>query len=181
MGLGDAVLRAKHVVGNKPFSVLLADDIIDSPAQSCLSQMVKVFDQKRSSVVAVETIAREETDQYGIVSLGDNGLVKGIIEKPSPDDSPSNLAVVGRYIFTPEIFNYLESIPVGKAGELQLTDAIAAMLSFQDVYAHPFKGARFDCGSRLGMMKATMNYAFKDDRLRAELLAYVSEFDLCEY
>ncbi|MBV53899.1 MAG: UTP--glucose-1-phosphate uridylyltransferase [Coxiellaceae bacterium] len=178
LGLGDAVLRAKHAIGDKPFSVLLADDIIDSPSQSCLSQMVNVFDQTHSSVVAVETVPKEDTDKYGIVSLAGGNLIKGIIEKPSPEQSPSNLAVVGRYIFTPEIFDYLQSIPVGNGGELQLTDAIAAMLSSQDVYAHAFTGTRFDCGSRLGMMKATMNYAFKDESLRATLQSYLAELDL---
>ncbi len=175
LGLGDAVLRAKHVVGDQPFAVLLADDIIDSPAESCLSQMVDVFNNTGSSVVAVEQVAREDTDKYGIVSLGDNHAMNAIVEKPAPEEAPSNLGVAGRYIFTPEIFDYLESIPVGVAGELQLTDAIASMLMSHKVYAHPFLGTRYDCGSRLGMVKATVNYAFKDEALRPALQAFMSE------
>ena len=138
------------------------------------------YEETGLSQILLAKAKKKELSNYGVVKIK-KGVIESIVEKPKVDKTPSNLFAAGRYIFTPEIFNYLESIPVGKAGELQLTDAIAAMLSFQDVYAHPFKGARFDCGSRLGMMKATMNYAFKDDRLRAELLAYVSEFDLCEY
>ena len=179
LGLGDAVLRAKHVVGGQPFAVLLADDIIDSPSQSCLSQMVDVFNNTGSSVVAVEQVAPEDTDKYGIVSLGDNHVMNAIVEKPAPEKAPTNLGVAGRYIFTPEIFDYLESTSAGAAGELQLTDAISAMLSAHNVYAHPFIGTRYDCGSRLGMVKATMNYAFKDEALRPALQAFMSE--LCEY
>ena len=179
LGLGDAVLRAKHVVGNQPFAVLLADDIIDTPSQSCLSQMVNVFHNTGSSVVAVEQVAREDTDKYGIVSLGDNHVMNAIIEKPAPEKAPTNLGVAGRYIFTPEIFDYLESTSAGMAGELQLTDAISAMLSAHNVYAHQFIGTRYDCGSRLGMVKATINYAFKDEALRPALQAFMSE--LCEY
>ena len=175
LGLGDAVLRAKHVVGRQPFAVLLADDIIDSPSQSCLSQMVDVFNNTGSSVVAVEQVAREDTNKYGIVSLGDNHVMNAIVEKPAPDKAPTNLGVAGRYIFTPEIFDYLESTSAGVAGELQLTDAISAMLSAHNVYAHPFLGTRYDCGSRLGMVKATMNYAFKDEALRPALQAFMSE------
>ncbi len=179
LGLGDAVLRAKHVVGRQPFAVLLADDIIDTPSQSCLSQMVDVFNNTGSSVVAVEQVAPEDTDKYGIVSLGDNHVMNAIVEKPAPEKAPTNLGVAGRYIFTPEIFDYLESTSAGVAGELQLTDAISAMLSAHNVYAHPFIGTRYDCGSRLGMVKATMNYAFKDEALRPALQAFMSE--LCEY
>ena len=175
LGLGDAVLRAKHVVGNQPFAVLLADDIIDTPSQSCLSQMVDVFNNTGSSVVAVEQVAPEDTDKYGIVSLGDNHVMNAIVEKPAPAKAPTNLGVAGRYIFTPEIFDYLESASAGIAGELQLTDAISAMLSAHNVYAHPFTGVRYDCGSRLGMVKATMNYALKDEILRPALQAFVSE------
>lgn len=175
LGLGDAVLRAKHVVGNQPFAVLLADDIIDTPSQSCLSQMVDVFNNTGSSVVAVEQVAPEDTDKYGIVSLGDNHVMNAIVEKPAPAKAPTNLGVAGRYIFTPEIFDYLESASAGIAGELQLTDAISAMLSAHNVYAHPFTGVRYDCGSRLGMVKATMNYALKDETLRPALQAFVSE------
>ena len=175
LGLGDAVLRAKHVVGGQPFAVLLADDIIDSPSQSCLSQMVDVFNNTGSSVVAVEQVAPEDTDKYGIVSLGDNYAMNAIVEKPAPEKAPTHLGVAGRYIFTPEIFDYLESTSAGAAGELQLTDAISAMLSAHNVYAHPFIGTRYDCGSRLGMVKATMNYACKDEALRPALQAFMSE------
>lgn len=175
LGLGDAVLRAKSVVGDQPFAVLLADDIIDNPVRSCLTEMVEVYEQHQASVLAVEQVAQQDTDKYGIVSLLNNAQVQAIVEKPKPEHAPSNLAVVGRYIFTPEIFSFLEKTNVGVAGELQLTDAIAAMLASKKVYVHPFSGVRYDCGSRLGMMKATVNYALKDPELRPALASFIAD------
>ena len=179
LGLGDAVLRAKHVVGDQPFAVLLADDIIDEGnSKSCLASMLEIHEQTASSVLAVESVPAEDTNKYGIVSLADSGSrskkITSIVEKPQPKDAPSNLAVVGRYVLTPEIFRHLESTAPGVAGELQLTDAISAMLQEQSVFAHPFSGTRYDCGSRLGMVKATLNYALKDDALKHHLEEFIA-------
>jgi UTP--glucose-1-phosphate uridylyltransferase len=165
MGLGDAVLRARHVVGNEPFAVLLADDIIDCGLKNCLQNMIEIYQQTSASVLAVETIAAEETSQYGIVSLAEkllNGYeINGIIEKPMPECAPSNLAVVGRYILTPRIFEMLSLTAQGVGGEIQLTDAIAALLTYEKVVAFPFHGKRYDCGSKLGFLEATVVHALQ--------------------
>lgn len=177
LGLGDAVLCAKNVVGNQPFAVLLADDIIDDGKSGCLSQMVDVFQKTHSSVVAVEKIPPEETQKYGIVSLKNQGEtfseIQSIVEKPSPDKAPSNLAVTGRYILTPLIFELLEKTSKGVGGEIQLTDGIAALLKSESVYAFPFAGHRYDCGSPLGFLQATIAFALKRPELAADLRDYL--------
>lgn len=160
-GLGDAVLRAKQVVGQEPFAVLLADDIIDSPPQGCLSKMVEIFMRTQSSVIAVEQVPAENTDQYGIVSIGEKNQVHAIVEKPKPAVAPSRLGVVGRYILTPRIFTLLERIPAGVGGEVQLTDAIAELLKEELLTACPLIGKRYDCGSKLGFLEATIAYALR--------------------
>lgn len=160
-GLGDAVLRAKQVVGNEPFAVLLADDIIDCPPLGCLQQMVKIFEQTQTSVIAVEKVPAEHTDQYGIVSIGSNNQINAIVEKPKPAQAPSNLGVVGRYILTSRIFSYLEQITAGVGGEVQLTDAISELLTEQIITAYPFNGKRYDCGSKLGFLEATIAFALR--------------------
>jgi UTP--glucose-1-phosphate uridylyltransferase len=165
LGLGHAVLCAKPVIGDEPFAVILADDLIDGENISCLSQMVKLFSREQSSIVAVERIPQEESYKYGIVepsSLYERVFdVKSIVEKPKPEVAPSNLAVVGRYLLSAEIFNYLEHIPRGTGGEIQLTDAIAALLKDRRVLAYEFQGRRYDCGSKLGYLQATVDYALK--------------------
>jgi len=179
LGLGDAVWRAKGIVGNQPFAVLLADDIVDSGSDSCLASMVEAYEQTQSSILGVENVPREETSKYGIVSLdndskvGDATRITGIVEKPKPEDAPSTLGAAGRYILTPRIFELLERIPKGVAGEIQLTDAIAELLKIEAVYAYPFKGRRYDCGTKIGFLEATIAYALKREDLKEPLMAYM--------
>lgn len=165
MGLGDAVCRARHVVGSEPFAVLLADDIIDCGVKNCLQNMIEIYQETQASVLAVETVAPTETSQYGIVSLAEQILggyeINGIVEKPAPEQAPSNLAVVGRYILTPRIFELLSLTGKGVGGEIQLTDAIHALLSYEKVVAFPFQGKRYDCGSKLGFLEATVVHALR--------------------
>lgn len=164
-GLGHAVLCARPAVGDEPFAVLLPDDLIDDGSRGCLAQMVSAFNEMRCSLIAVETVPRDQTGQYGIVSVaGDNDRaprMEGILEKPAPAEAPSNLAVVGRYILTPGIFAELEATGTGAGGEIQLTDAIARLLDAEPVRAFRFEGRRYDCGSKLGFLEATLAYASK--------------------
>lgn len=167
-GLGHAVLCAKQLVVDEPFAVLLADDLIDGGARPCLQQMVEKFTQTQASVIAVQKIASEETKKYGIVDVAAKesfALMRGIVEKPSPEDAPSNLGVVGRYILTPQIFAMLESTHKGSGGEIQLTDAIAKLLKQESVHAYQFQGKRYDCGTKLGYLEATVAYALKHPEL----------------
>ena len=177
LGLGHAVLCAKQIVGNEPFAVILADDLIDGGHSPCMAQMAATFEYNRCSVLGVERVPEEDTEKYGIVEadLVTDGLsrVTSIVEKPSPDKAPSNLAVVGRYILTPRIFDLLESTPRGAGGEIQLTDAIAALLKEEQVLAYEFKGQRYDCGSKLGYLKATVEYALQHDELNDEFRDYL--------
>jgi UTP--glucose-1-phosphate uridylyltransferase len=179
LGLGHAVLCAKQIVGNEPFAVILADDLIDSGDTPCMAQMAATFEYNRCSVLGVERVPPEDTEKYGIVEADviTDGLnrVTSIVEKPSPDKAPSNLAVVGRYILTPRIFELLESTPRGAGGEIQLTDAIAALLKEEQVLAYEFKGERYDCGSKLGYLKATVEYALQHDELNEEFRNYLRE------
>ncbi|OGT52699.1 MAG: UTP--glucose-1-phosphate uridylyltransferase [Gammaproteobacteria bacterium RIFCSPHIGHO2_12_FULL_42_13] len=168
-GLGHAVLCAKKLIGNAPFAVLLADDLIDGQPISCLQQMVDVFSNSQASVIAVEKIPQADTKKYGMVDVetGEHNIsrIRRIIEKPEPQYAPSNLGVVGRYILTPQIFSLLENTPCGSGGEIQLTDAIAKLLLEQAVYALQFQGKRYDCGSKLGYLEATIAYALKHPEL----------------
>ncbi len=178
LGLGHAVLCAKPVVGNHPFFVHLADDLIDSPV-ACLKQMAQVYDERESSVLGVETVPMEETYKYGIVATegrdGRLSRVTKIVEKPKPVNAPSNLAVVGRYILTGRIFEKLERTGRGAGGEIQLTDAIADLLADEAVYAYEFEGKRYDCGSKLGYLQATVEYALKHEALGTPFRQYLSE------
>ncbi len=180
LGLGHAVLCARQVVGNEPFAVILADDLIDGGEQSCLGQMAEQFSQSHCSILGVQQVAPEETDKYGIVKVeaaGERtGLVKKIVEKPHPEEAPSTLAVVGRYILTPRIFELLATTERGAGGEIQLTDAIATLLREQWVLAYQFKGRRYDCGSKLGYLEATVEYALKHPELREDFLAYLRSY-----
>ena len=177
LGLGHAVLCARPAVGNEPFFVHLADDLIAGDP-SCLEQMAGEFDRHGCSVVAVEEVPQENTSSYGIVAVeaSDSGqrLTK-IVEKPKPEDAPSNLAVVGRYLLAPTIFDKLENIGAGAGGEIQLTDAIAAMLDDADVYAYPFNGDRYDCGSKLGYLQATVAYALAHDEIGDKFRSHLRE------
>lgn len=176
LGLGHAVLCAKPVVGNQPFSVILADDLIDAEPP-VLKQMVELYEQQGHSILGVEDVSPSETASYGIVDaevIAPNVLqLNGIVEKPQPEDAPSNLAVVGRYILTPGIFDCLENIKPGKGGEIQLTDGIAALMQYEKVLAYRFKGKRYDCGSKIGYVKANLEYAMRHPEIGAEFLAYL--------
>ncbi|VAX11034.1 UTP--glucose-1-phosphate uridylyltransferase [hydrothermal vent metagenome] len=171
LGLGHAVLCAEPVVGDEPFAVILADDLINDGASGCLSQMVNAFADSGCSILGTERVAQDETDRYGIVdTVGEGALleVKGIVEKPDPADAPSNLAVVGRYILTPEIFARLAQTGRGAGGEIQLTDGIASLMDEQQVLAYQFTGKRYDCGSKLGYLMATVDYALQHPKLGQE-------------
>jgi UTP--glucose-1-phosphate uridylyltransferase len=160
LGLGHAVLCARPVVRDEPFAVLLADDFMHAAPghKPVLAQMADLYDYEKCSILAVQNVARENTRQYGIVSASayrhDIEQVSGIVEKPHPDHAPSTLAVVGRYILTPHVFDHLENLQVGAGGEIQLTDSIAALMSAERVLAYRFAGQRYDCGSKLGYLKA---------------------------
>lgn len=163
LGLGHAVLCAQAAVGNEPFAVILADDLIDTP-KGALKQMVDVYNQSGNSVLGVETVDPSQTGSYGIVEvekLKSYQRIINIVEKPKPEEAPSNLAVVGRYILTPRIFDLLTNLPRGAGGEIQLTDGIARLLDHEFVLAHAFDGKRYDCGSKLGYLEATVAYGLK--------------------
>jgi UTP--glucose-1-phosphate uridylyltransferase len=183
LGLGHAILCAESVVGDEPFAILLADDMIRSQGKGALAQMVDVHDQTGASVIGVEEIPREMTGSYGIVGLADAGSdrpeevakqIHTIVEKPAPEDAPSRLGVVGRYVLSPHVFSCLRDVQAGAGGEIQLTDGIAAMLESHKVLACPFSGVRYDCGSRQGFIKATIDYALDHHDLREEILEHMS-------
>lgn len=181
LGLGHAVLCAKQVVGDDPFAVILADDLI-SAKPGTLRQMVDLYNHYRCSVIGVQTVAPEETGSYGIVkgSMVAPRIHKmeAIVEKPRPENAPSNMAVVGRYILTPRIFTLLEKIPRGAGSEIQLTDGIAALLAYEAVYAYEFEGKRYDCGSKLGYLQATVEYALMHPELKDKFREYLKKFPL---
>lgn len=163
LGLGHAVLCAKAAVGDNPFAVILADDLIDAP-QGALKQMVDIYNQTGNSVLGVETVDPSQTGSYGIVeieNLKNYKRITSIVEKPKPEEAPSNLAVVGRYILTPRIFDLLTNLPRGAGNEIQLTDGIARLLDHEFVLAHNFEGTRYDCGSKIGYLEATLAYGLK--------------------
>ena len=182
LGLGHAVLCAEPVVGIDPFAVILADDLIDGGDNPCMKQMVAEYEKNHSSILGVEEVAPEDTDKYGIVKIGDKvnkmSKVTQIVEKPAPNVAPSNMAVVGRYLLTPTIFKYLKLTKRGAGNEIQLTDAIAALMSEEDVYAYPFSGKRYDCGSKLGYLQATVEYGLMHDELRDDFKAYLNSLKL---
>lgn len=171
LGLGHAVLCAEPVVGDEPFAVVLADDLIKNPNKGCLSQMVEAHAQTGSSILGTELVDPSETGSYGIVATEDDGdlvEVKDIVEKPRPDEAPSNRGVVGRYILTSAIFHHLSQTGKGAGGEIQLTDGIARLMQHEKVMAYAFKGQRYDCGSKLGYLQATVDYALQHQELAGE-------------
>jgi len=177
LGLGHAVWCAHEAVGDEPFAVLLADDLIQSAGPGCLRQMVDEYQATGFCSIGVEQIPRSQTGSYGIVSVEPHAdgrrHIRAIVEKPAPEDAPSDLGVVGRYVLPAKIFPVLESLRAGVGGEIQLTDAIAALLETEPLLAHAFDGVRFDCGSRHGFIRATLAYALRDARLRDTLLEYI--------
>lgn len=190
LGLGHAVLCAKPVVQDEPFGVILADDLIDGKP-GALKQMVDVYNQTGSSVLGVEDVLPEETASYGIVDAEPvaqrlqelshiEGLLElnGIVEKPKPADAPSTLAVVGRYVLTPRIFDCLERVQPGKGGEIQLTDGIAMLMAYEKIMAYRFDGVRYDCGSKLGYMKANVEFALRHPEIAKDFLTYLKQLNL---
>jgi UTP--glucose-1-phosphate uridylyltransferase len=176
LGLGHAILCALPVVGDRPFAVVLADDLIDGNPP-VLKQMAGVFARRGRSVIAVQDVAREETERYGIVRVEKSSKsphrINGIVEKPKPAVAPSTLGVVGRYILTPRVFHHLQHVQPGAGGEIQLTDAIAALVAEEDVFAYEFQGTRYDCGSKLGYLQANLQYALKHPEVGAAFKRYL--------
>ena len=176
LGLGHAVLCAKHLVGDEPFAVILADDLIDAQVP-VMKQMAQVQAKHGGSVIAVQNVAREDTGSYGIVSSEkmSEGLsrVTNMVEKPKPEEAPSTLGVVGRYILSPRIFHFLGNLRPGAGREIQLTDAIGRLLREESVLAYEFEGRRYDCGSKLGYLQATVNYALKHPELAEDFRGFL--------
>lgn len=182
LGLGHAVLCAKDIVGNEPFAVLLADDMIYSHQTPCLSKMVNLATESNSSVVAVEQVPMDRVNKYGVidpVSISERLYkLQGVVEKPEIEKAPSNLSIVGRYVLQPRIFELLENTERGAGNEIQLTDAIASLLQEQNVLAYEFDGIRYDCGSKLGHMKANVEYALRHHELNGEFREYLRGLEL---
>jgi UTP--glucose-1-phosphate uridylyltransferase len=182
LGLGHAVLMAKELVGNEPFAVLLADDVIDA-TKPCLKQMMEIFAQTQSSVIATQVVEGPAISAYGVLDAkpaaghpdGRVFDVSDLVEKPRREDAPSNLAIIGRYILTPHIFEVLERVPLGTGGELQLTDALRLLLKDEKVYGYVFEGTRYDTGDKLGFLKATIDFALKRPELGSDLRAWLKE------
>ncbi len=168
LGLGHAVWCASKIVGNEPFAIILPDDIVNYK-QGCLSQMIDAYNQHGGNVVAVKDVPRKETSKYGILDIGedkgDTVSIKGLVEKPNPEDAPSTLSIIGRYILQPEIFEHLSVFEKGAGNEIQLTDAMAKMLGKQEFHGLRFKGNHFDCGSRLGFIAANLAYGLNDPEI----------------
>jgi len=182
LGLGHAVLCAKSIVDNQPFAVILPDDLIDDGDRGVTKQMVSLYESNQKSIIAIEGISKDDTKKYGIVEIDNKDTkpffkLKNIVEKPEPKNAPSKLAVVGRYIFNPEIFSHLEQIRTGVDSEIQLTDAIGMLLKSEPVYAYEFLGMRYDCGSKLGYIQASIKYALKDPDIQDALSKYLKNIN----
>jgi len=184
MGLGHAVLMARELVGDEPFGVILPDDVIDARVP-CLKQMIDVYNETGSSILATMEIEGNAISAYGVLDATATGKhdgrlyeVKNMVEKPKPEDAPSNLAIIGRYILTPKIFEMLEATEPGKGGELQLTDGIKALLKHEKVYGYTFEGTRHDAGDKLGMLKATVEFGLKREDLGDDFRNYLKTLNL---
>lgn len=177
-GLGHAVWCARKFIGNEPFAVLLGDDIVTAEVPG-LKQLIKQYDRTQRSIVGVQQVPSDETDRYGIVDPSENDdrlyKVNNFVEKPKSGTAPSNLAIMGRYIFTPEIFSYLEKHEIGTGGEIQLTDAIQMLNENQDVYAYDFDGTRHDVGEKFGFVKTTIDFALENEEIKEDVLKYLLE------
>lgn len=176
-GLGHAILAAQHFIGDEPFAVLLGDDVVISK-QPCLGQMLDVFHEYQTSILGVQTVPHEVVNKYGIIAgkqVDDRVYkVQDMVEKPSLEEAPSNVAVLGRYIITPEIFSFLETQDAGKGGEIQLTDALKRLAKEQAMYAYDFKGHRYDVGSKMGFLQANVEFALRDAVLKDEMKEYLN-------
>jgi UTP--glucose-1-phosphate uridylyltransferase len=181
LGLGHAVLTAKRVIGNDPFAVLLGDDIIDARVPA-LRQMMDVYQRYPATILAIQRVPKSQTGHYGIIDarkLEDNVyLVKDLVEKPSPEEAPSNLAIIGRYILTSEIFGALERTKPGKGGEIQLTDGLRLLMQKQPIYAYEVSGVRHDAGDKLGFLKATVEFGLKNEEFGNEFRNYLKKLKL---
>lgn len=182
LGLGHAVLCAEPAVGNEPFAVILPDDLIDNDGDNCMQQMVAVYNKHSASVIGTQTVNMSESDKYGMVA-GPKveerlSMVDEIIEKPAPAEAPSDQAIVGRYILTPAIFDILKTTERGAGGEIQLTDGIAALRKTEEIYAYSFEGTRYDCGSKIGYLQATVEFALKHNELADEFREYLRQLDV---
>lgn len=177
-GLGHAINCAKTFVGNEPFAVMLGDDVVDNDVP-CLKQMIDIFDEYKTSVLGVQPVPKSEVNKYGIVKGMhiEDGVykVKDLVEKPDVEKAPSNIAILGRYIITPRIFEILEHTQPGKNGEIQLTDALKELLALEAMYAYTFKGKRYDVGDKLGFLQATVEFALKREDLKVEFLKYLKD------
>ncbi|HBC4765779.1 TPA: UTP--glucose-1-phosphate uridylyltransferase GalU [Staphylococcus aureus] len=180
-GLGHAISSARQFIGNEPFAVLLGDDIVESEVPA-VKQLIDVYEETGHSVIGVQEVPEADTHRYGIIDpLTKNGRqyeVKKFVEKPAQGTAPSNLAIMGRYVLTPEIFDYLKTQTEGAGNEIQLTDAIERMNNDNQVYAYDFEGERYDVGEKLGFVKTTIEYALKDDSMREELTRFIKELGL---
>ncbi|HCX2122331.1 UTP--glucose-1-phosphate uridylyltransferase GalU [Staphylococcus aureus] len=180
-GLGHAISSARQFIGNEPFAVLLGDDIVESEVPA-VKQLIDVYEETGHSVIGVQEVPEADTHRYGIIDpLTKNGRqyeVKKFVEKPAQGTAPSNLAIMGRYVLTPEIFDYLKTQKEGAGNEIQLTDAIERMNNDNQVYAYDFEGERYDVGEKLGFVKTTIEYALKDDSMREELTRFIKELVL---
>ena len=178
LGLGHAIWCARDIIGDEPFAVLLADDLIQSP-KPVLSEMVKKFDRLRASMAAVMEVPKDQTDKYGILDAvsveNDIVRIEDMIEKPSPDQAPSNLAIIGRYILMPKIFEYLGKKQTGAGGEIQLTDAMKGLLGEQPIFGYKFAGKRFDCGDKAGFQMANLAFALERPEIRDRLADFIKE------
>ncbi|MBC2703931.1 UTP--glucose-1-phosphate uridylyltransferase GalU [Desulfobacula sp.] len=178
LGLGHAIWCARDIVGDEPFAVLLADDLIQTD-KPVLSEMVKKFDRLRASLAAVMEVEKDQTDKYGILDgrqvEKDIVRIDDMVEKPTPDEAPSNLAIIGRYILTPKIFDYLGKKEKGAGGEIQLTDAMKTLLKEQPIYGYKFKGKRFDCGDKAGFQMANLAFALERPNMRDKLIKFIKE------
>ena len=181
LGLGHAVYCAKAFVGNEPFAVLLGDDVVDSK-KPCLAQMLEVYEEYKASILGVQPVEWEQVHKYGIVSGAKINeriySVNDLVEKPDKDEAPTNIAILGRYILTPEIFKMLESTKAGVNGEIQLTDGLKKLCSLNDIYAYVFEGRRYDVGSKLGFLEANLDFALKNGELREGLLKHLKTIDI---
>ena len=179
-GLGHAIHCAKTFVGNEPFAVLLGDDVVDSEVP-CLKQLIDCYSEYKTTILGVQTVPESETNKYGIVDgihIEDRVYkVKDLVEKPAVDEAPSNVAILGRYIITPQIFDILENTEPGKGGEIQLTDALKTLISQEAMYAYNFEGRRYDVGDKLGFLQATIEFALKKEELRDRFLDYLKSRD----
>lgn len=175
-GLGHAIYCAKSFIGNEPFAVLLGDDVVESK-EPCLKQLINVFDEYQSTILGVQSVPDDKVSQYGIVKCDTVAervyMVKDLVEKPEKGKAPSNIAILGRYIITPEIFEHLERTAPGKGGEIQLTDALKNLMGAQKIFAHEFIGKRYDVGSKIGFLQATVEFALKREDLNQEFMEYL--------